>query len=552
MIRKAPFSIHRNRNSAILVLLAALALFISSCDLFDDCNSSNVYSLRCNGLYIEQCTYTGSSYRWTEYKSCITGCPSGIGNPSCAASTCTCSVQSQYVCERGNTYRCNGNNAEKCTALDNYNGYIWENIKNCESLFSESDVVESGSCSSTSDYYEPKCVPKIKKAFRGKWFRLDDKTDFYLGTNGISRNSYYSTFVPDSITKIDDNMLEVTGNDETFRLIRNSITDATLRLNVKKAFGYTRSPSGSGVGGVDVIIENTQDPGETYEKQSGSDGSTQFDDIVSGEYDISVGNSKVTQNIADYLNAGNFYVSPSGYIYKALLDTTSDVYYGEDRDNSEDGNRYTVYLRVHNLGNRDASATTISLKIDDDAVKIEAEEKILGTIEPEKHVSYSFSLETIPFSKVPSLKNEVYHDVEFLVSLKDIDGEVWEDVVTLRIYRKAVPVYLYSTMSNPFILISPHREIMNMSGVVWVPYRPDAKYKILAQSLSLNTEGVYSIGVGSWDKEKWDSDRETFTDVSNYEPNNQESQAKTVYMNSQTTSYLHKNDLDFWIIDMGK
>ena len=159
MIRKAPFSIHKNRNSAILVLLAALALFVSSCDLFDDCSSSNVYSLRCNGLYIEQCTYTGSSYRWTEYKSCITGCPSGIGNPSCAASTCTCSVQSQYVCERGNTYRCNGNNAEKCTALDNYNGYIWENIKNCESLFSESDVVESGSCSSTSDYYEPKCVP---------------------------------------------------------------------------------------------------------------------------------------------------------------------------------------------------------------------------------------------------------------------------------------------------------------------------------------------------------------------------------------------------------
>ena len=107
-------------------------------------------------------------------------------------------------------------------------------------------------------------------------------------------------------------------------------------------------------------------------------------------------------------------------------------------------------------------------------------------------------------------------------------------------------------MSNPFILLSPHREIMSMSSVVWVPYRPDAKYKLIAQSLSLNTEGVYSIGVGSWDNGKWNSDRETFTDVSNYEPNNQESQAKTVYMNSQTTSYLHKNDLDFWIIDMGK
>ncbi len=544
--------IPRYRYGFFLFFILLLLFSFSSCDIFNDCSSSNSYSMRCNGLSIEQCVYSDGGYHWTEYKSCITGCPSEIGNPTCVASTCSCSVPSQYVCEHGNTYRCNGNNAEKCTGLDHYNGYVWENIRNCESLFRESDVIESGSCTSTSEYYEPKCVPKIKKAFRGKWFRLDDKTDFYLGTNGITRGSYYGTFVPDSITKIDDNMLEITGNDETFRLIRNSITDATLRLNVKKAFGYTRSPSGSGVGGVDVIIENTQDSGETYEKQSGSDGNTEFDGIVSGEYTISVGNTKVTQNISDYLNAGNFYVSQSGYIYKALLNSTNEVYYAEDRDNSDIGNRYTVYLRIHNLGNRDASATTISLKTDDNAVKIEAEEKILGTIEPEKNVSYSFSLETIPFSKVSSLKDAVYHDVELLVSLKDIDNEVWEDVVTLRIYRKAVPIYLYSMMSNPFILLSPHREIVSMSSVVWVPYRPDAKYKLIAQSLSLNTEGIYSIGVGSWDKDKWDSDRETFTDVSNYEPNNQESQAKTVYMNSQTTSYLHKNDIDFWIIDMSK
>jgi hypothetical protein len=544
--------ISRHRFGFFLFFVSALAFSVSSCDIFNDCSSSNSYSMRCNGLYLEQCVYSGGNYRWEQYKNCITGCPSDIGNPSCVASTCSCSVQSQYVCDKGNSYRCNGDDVEKCVSLDYYNGYVWEKQKNCKSLFPESEIVESGSCSSTNEYYEPKCVPKIKKAFRGKWFRLDDKTDFYLGTNGISRNSYYSTFVPDSITKIDDNMLEVTGNDETFRLIRNSITDATLKLNVKKAFGYTRSPSGSGIGGIDVVLENTQDSGETYEKQSGSDGSTQFDGIVSGEYDISVGNTKVTQNIADYLNAGNFYFSKNSYIYKALLNSTNEVYYAEDRDNSEEGNRYTVYLRIYNLGNQDASATTISLKTDDTSVKVDAKDEILGTIEPENYVSYNFSIETIPFSKTTDLKNAVYHDIEFLVSLKDIDGEIWEDVVTLRIYRKAVPVYLYSTMSNPFILLSPHREIMSMSSVVWVPYRPDAKYKLIAQSLSLNTEGVYSIGVGSWDKEKWDSDRENFTDVSNYEPNNQESQAVTVNMNSQTTSYLHKNDIDFWIIDMSK
>ncbi len=548
---KSPI-ISRYKYGFFLIFVLLLIFSVSSCDIFNDCSSSNSYSTRCNGLSVEQCVYSDGGYSWTEYKNCITGCPSEIGNPSCAASTCTCSVQSQYVCERGGTYRCNGNNAEKCESLDHYNGHIWENIRNCDSLFRENEVVESGSCSSENEYYEPKCVPKIKKAFRGKWFRLDNGSDFYLGTNGITRGSYNSQFIPESITKIDDNMLEIATEDETFRLIRNSITDATLKLNVKRANSFTKSPSGSGVGGIDVVLENTQDSGETYEETSGSDGSTQFDDIVSGEYTISVGNTSVTQTISDHLNAGNFYFSKNGYIYKALLNSTNDVYYAEDRDNSEEGNRYTVRLRVYNLGNQDASATTISLKTDDTSVKVEAKDEILGTIEPESYVSYSFSIETIPFSKITNLKNAVYHDVEFTVSLKDINGETWEDVVTLRIFRKAVPIYLYSTMSNPFILLSPHREIISMSSVVWVPYRPDAKYKLIAQSLTLNTEGVYSIGVGSWDNDKWISDKENFTDVSNYEPNNQESQAKTVYMNSQTTSYLHKSDLDFWIIDMSK
>lgn len=544
--------ISRHRFGFFLFFVLLIIFSVSSCDIFNDCSSSNSYSMRCNGLYLEQCVYSNGGYRWEQYKNCITGCPSDIGDPSCIASTCTCSVQSQYVCERGGTYRCNGNNAEKCESLDYYNGYVWKNIKNCKSIFPASEIVESGSCNLTNEYYEPKCVPKIKKAFRGKWFRLDNGSDFYLGTNGITRGSYNSQFTLESITKIDDNMLEIATEDETFRLIRNSITDATLKLNVKRANSFTKSPSGSGVGGIDVVLENTQDSGETYEETSGSDGNTEFGGIVSGEYTILVEGTSVTQTIADHLNAGNFYFSKNGYIYKALLNSTNDVYYAEDRDNSEEGNRYTVRLRVYNLGNQDASATTISLKTDDTSVKVEAKDEILGTIEPESYVSYSFSIETIPFSKITNLKNAVYHDVEFTVSLKDINGETWEDVVTLRIFRKAVPIYLYSTMSNPFILLSPHREIISMSSVVWVPYRPDAKYKLIAQSLTLNTEGVYSIGVGSWDNDKWISDKENFTDVSNYEPNNQESQAKTVYMNSQTTSYLHKSDLDFWIIDMSK
>lgn len=527
---------------------------ISAC--LDDCSSSDSYKTRCTGLIVEQCSYSSSaddSYSWREYRDCSEDCPFELGaRPSCSAGSCECYVPSELVCEKGGTYRCNGENAEQCKRLDKYDGAVWENLKNCADAFAADGVVERGACAlkGGSEYYEPKCVPEIKKAFRGKWRRLDYAKDYYLGTNGITEN-YGSQVTPDKITKIDDNMLEITAENETFRLVRNSITDAFLKLRVKSAGSLTRLSSG-GVGGIDVIIENTHDSGETYEKQSGSDGNTEFDGIVSGEYGISVGNTKVTQTVSDYLNAGNFYFAASGYIYKALMDEQSEIFYSEDRNDPEKGNSYSVTLRVYNLGNADASATTISLASSDETVRITAKEEILGTIEPEKSVSYRFEIETIPFSQTQDFKNEIYHDVPLLVSMKDISGETWEDAITVRIYRKSVPLYLHATMSNPFILLSPHREIVSMSSVVWVPYRPDAKYKLIAQSLSLNTEGVYSIGVGQWDDERWQSDRENFTDVSNFEPNDMESQAKTINMNSQTTSYLHKNDLDFWIIDMSK
>ena len=520
------------------------------------CSYSGIGEYRCNSGNLEKCSKLSSNDAiWQVYQKCSEGCPLELGaTSSCSENSCKCSVPEDIGCDSSNYYRCNGSNVEKCTRLEEYNGAVWKQFKSCSNAFaSNGEIVDGGACpleTEEKSYNEPSCSPKIQKAFRGKWRRLDRKEDYYLGTNGIHQDSY--VVIPTKITRIDDNMIEIATENETFKLIRNSITDATLKLNVKQAAAYTRSPSGSGVGGIDVIIENTQDEGETYEKQSESDGNTEFNGIVSGEYAISVGDITVKQDIASYLNAGNFYLSKKGYIYKTIRTNQDGIYYGESRNDSTKGNKYDITLQIHNLGDTDASAATISLTTNDSAVTLTSKDEILGTIEPNRYVSYSFSIETIPFDNLSSLTDAVYHDAEFLVSIKDLKGEIWEDIVTIRIFRKAVPIYLYSTMSNTFILLSPHREIVSMSTEIWVPYRPDAKYKLIAQSLSLNTEGVYAIGVGSWDDDKWYSDKETFTDVGNYEPNDKESQAQTMYMNSQTTSYLHKNDIDFWLIDMSK
>ena len=543
-------------NCFMAATLASLA-FLVSCD---SCESSNLYEKRCDGTKVEECQHSDGwdSEEWKPYTDCAEGCPASSGGiPKCSSGSCTCSFPENTVCDSTNYYRCNSSNIEKCTRLENYNGAVWQQVKNCSSAFaSNGAIVEGGTCpleSGKEAYSEPNCAPKIKKAFRGKWRRLDKDQNYYLGTNGITYYDSSTLVLPTHIVRIDDNMIELTANDETFRLIRNSITDAKLKLNVKSAASLTRSPSGAGVGGIDVIIENTSDEGEVYEQQSGSNGETEFNGIVSGGYYISVGNTTIEQNVSDYLNAGNFYLGSKGYIYKTTK-TQNQLFYSEDRNDSAEGNQYNITLEIHNLGDTDAPATSISLTTNDSAVNLTAEPKILGTIEPGSSVSYSFSIETIPFDTISSLKNAAYHDVEFSAAVKDSKGEIWEDVITVRIYKKEVPIYLYSTMSNPFILLSPHRTIMSMSNVVWVPYRPDAKYKLIAQSLSLSNEGAYAIGVGTWDNEKWESEKKNPDIITSYEPNDLESEAKTIYMNSQITSYLNKGekDIDFWIIDMSK
>jgi len=540
------------RKPIYLFLLLFLLLWFTACDI---CTSSEAGQRKCEDqTTMKKCTYVSSDYSWS-YTDCREGCP---GTASCSetatSAQCNCTVSNNQICENPGRYRCKADGAiDKCVSLTSYSGSTWSFVKSCRNAFpsDESSVTDGGSCGDITEdlWSEAKCVPLIKKKYRGKWRRLDSEENYYLGSNGVKElysSSSYQVY-PTQLQRIDDNMIRMTLNDKEMRLIRNSITDAGLELHVKKKDHFAKSPGMGGVGGVDVIVENTDDSGETYSDKTDSNGNASFSDMTSGRYLISVGSTELAVNISEHLNAGVFYFG-SGYIYKAYM-TTDTTFYAENRDDPEEGNEYDASLNVCNLGSSDASAATISMSTADPAVVLTAKEEILGTIEPAVCKKYRFALKTVPFTKLSSVKDAVYHDVELDIRIKDVQGEIWEDVVMIRIYRRSVTLYVRSRMSNPFILLSPHREIIDASSQIQVPYRPDAKYKLIAQSLSTASEGIYSIGVGTFDSDRWQQDLDSFTDVANYEPNDLESEAKTITNGSQITSYLHKNDIDFWIID---
>ncbi len=144
--------------------------------------------------------------------------------------------------------------------------------------------------------------------------------------------------------------------------------------------------------------------------------------------------------------------------------------------------------------------------------------------------------------------NDIYRDVKINILLKDVNGKEWNDFIILRVYKKSIKL-TFSPWSVDFLIVSPDRNIIKANSYIDLPYRPDVSYKILASTLSVDQEAVYSIGVEKWD-ENTSEQMEIFTDTSIFEPNNSESSATTIKMGQQIISYLHKGDLDYYIVDM--
>jgi len=550
------------------LILAALniALFLQGCSLFDEA-CSDYYETKCDGNVLKRCGYgSGSSgYVWNTVEDCSTACPSHIAESYCGTgetgkAACICDVFPEKKCSSTSQYRCDGKSVERCENIYGYSVTAWVEISDCSESFSPTSIIESGTCSPKSSSYSiPDCGPVIRKDYRGKWKRIDQNEDYYLATNGVKGLS--SGYIKVSaISPVDNNLLSITLDDDrdtSFVLVRNSITDASLSLHVKNLSPTLfKSPGMGGVGGIEVVVENINDSGDSKSKKTSNDGSAEIDDITSGDYNIIIAGMSIKQEIIDYLNAGNFYLVQDNYNYKIALSNSTPEIYSHERDDPLSGRSYNIEIEVHNIGSKDASATTISSWTDDNTIELISKDEILGTIEPGKTRKHTVTLNTTPFSSLGISKP--YHDVEIFLELGDVDGNIWEDSVFIRIFEKEIPIYIYtkdiSSYDNPFILVSPHREIIQTrsKNIVYVPYRPDAQYKLLAHSLSVDRETVYGIGVGAWDSEWWDEEKETFTDVSSYEPNNKESEAKTIKIGQKIISYLHKGDLDFWIIDMGK
>jgi len=231
-------------------------------------------------------------------------------------------------------------------------------------------------------------------------------------------------------------------------------------------------------------------------------------------------------------------VSDDGYNYK-----TEFVI-----ENSDSGYLFanqTIYrgkMIINNIGNKEGTGLNYTFTSDSPYIQTMNNDIVLGTIEAgqSKEIPFSISFNILD-------KNSVNIPLE--VKIKDANNNEWFDTVFLQVYQTPMYLNIATKEANVkgYIIEDGHNlKKIDTSGIsIILPYKVGEKYFLVLTNPSINNETPYSIGIDT------DTlDFSTFQNTGIYEPNNSESEATTIKMNESILSYLHKGDIDYFIIDM--
>ena len=407
----------------------------------------------------------------------------------------------------------------------------------------------------------------VEKSLQGLWYRLDVAQSINLA----SRTDY-------EISTIESNLLKLTSSNGSFYVVRygNKNNDVKIKLNTigtnpNKSIstkGMNKSVGLGGVGGIEVVLTGLNNPDDIQTATTDSNGEVTITGVTTGDHTIEIDNDTIISTaditVGGDTDSGIFTPVSSGYTFKTYFTTykkTSSYYYDEtNKFIYGDNANYDLQIRLRNIGNADATAVNYVITTDDPLVNIKsgAGPGITGTIEPYDNGSYSSKEHILDLVITPKTfmqagyTSEVYHDVKFNVVLTDVNNIKWYDYIIVRIYRRPVKINFNTTGNsiNGFLIFPDHtlKRISTGSGSIIVPFRPDAQYKIMLSNTTATNETTYSIGVD--EASKTNTEMSSFYDTSIYEPNNSEATAKALMIGDVITAYLHKGDLDYYVISM--
>jgi len=377
----------------------------------------------------------------------------------------------------------------------------------------------------------------VNSKYYGGWTYTHNGQEVYI----TSKSSLVLEEIPDS------NLLTVTNDGIKYYLMRSSVASVNLSGRIetslsavkssplKKASGY------SGIGSINVILENVVDASIRAEITTDENGNFSDASLPAGSYNMTAidgdNELKATINIESKEESlGTFKITDdASYNFKAELILDKEFIYANT-------SIYTGKIRVHNLSEIRGTGLFYNISLTDDNLISFQNDNVKGTLEPltyqDINVSFSFN---------PLFENEKSMNID--VEIGDVYLNTWKDSFNFTVYKSPIDINILSESSNiKGYLIMPNtnkiKQIDMKNGTLQVPTLSNKAYDLVISNMTLDEETSYSIGINK--------DADTSFDSFNYtpahEPNNNEDEATKLYTNDSVVSFIHIEDIDYWKI----
>jgi sugar lactone lactonase YvrE len=208
------------------------------------------------------------------------------------------------------------------------------------------------------------------------------------------------------------------------------------------------------------------------------------------------------------------------------------------------GLQYGFDISIKNTGTEDCLAAVCEIDLGNGLSGSGGGTKVLGTIEPGK-------TKTVPVSvtAAPVQAGDLYKKIRVTVT-DTINHKSWEDSVSLKINIAPLTFNIKANGSVSGMIFTGDNLGRRFTAAgaggtsVTVPWAGQDLW-LAFSGATADTEAMYSVGIGT----EANSSFANFTDIGNYEPNNTET-AATPVSTLVLTSYLHKNDIDYYKVNL--
>jgi hypothetical protein len=414
----------------------------------------------------------------------------------------------------------------------------------CDSLFSPKADDNPNNSDNPDNSDNPKEVSaKYAKEYWGEWLRMDTDETWYITSGAIKINNSTSSR-PVSLSRQSDRVIEVSDNGRKYYLYASRVANASFSGKVagfdQPAQSTQRSIAG-GKGFINLVIEDLNDKANTITTTTDGDGNFTVDNIIPGnKYEITPegGTPATVIPNGNGDDVGTITIT-SGINFKTTIN--SNPSYADYADMRP----YDFSIIIENTGTVDCTAATYQLDFAEDLiVESVPASQILGTIEPGKTKTIDITVRCL------QIQNEYEYKKIGITITDPISGKTWDDSVSLRFHKSEVYFYIRANSAVSGVVISPTAQAYTFRNVtytiVFVPWSAQ-DYLVVFSGATADTEAVYSLGIGVTPDIGFDA----FTDTANYERNDTEDTAKPIFTQDKIMSYLHKNDIDYYKVNLG-